>query len=544
MTELLRNLLTANAPEAVAAFAVAAVRDVTGAEVSWCGLLHEDVLRMAAHSGLRTVRMANEWTLALGDGVGGRVAAEGRPLWVRDYRHDPRRAPTRKTMIDEEGIRAAMCAPVSAGGQVLGVLFAARRDVYDWSSAEITLLSELAADCGAALGRLRRGPAGPETGNDDGPAFGEVLSLQRDVAEVLVASGDLAAGLTVLTRRLGLGTDVVDAEGQSLLGEGPAPEPVHFFAPLPGGSGERLQVSGVRDLSATERVAVQAAATVFGMQLGAARASAAVERRARRDLLDALLAEAADPRVVRSEAALLGVDLRRAHHVVCIGAHRQVQGPTGEPAPLSGAAVTQLERVVGLAYPESLTVVHEGDLLVLLPARAEARNLGGSIRELIAGRTLPPEGLAAGVGRRCMPLREFRESFGEATLALDLARRQPEPGAVFTAADLGLSGLLAASGSSRRTLEAMVDSTLGVLLEADRRDGSQHVHTLRVWLAVDRHLQRTAKLLHVHPNTVRYRLTRIGVLLKLDLRHVDTRFQIDLALRILEALERTTPAGE
>jgi DNA-binding PucR family transcriptional regulator len=90
----------------------------------------------------------------------------------------------------------------------------------------------------------------------------------------------------------------------------------------------------------------------------------------------------------------------------------------------------------------------------------------------------------------------------------------------------------------------MVDSTLGVLLEADRRDGSQHVHTLRVWLAVDRHLQRTAKLLHVHPNTVRYRLTRIGVLLKLDLRHVDTRFQIDLALRILEALERTTPAGE
>ncbi len=528
VTELLRHLLTATAPEAVAAFAVTAAREATGAEVSWCGLLHDTTLTMAAHSGLRTVRMATEWTLALGVGVGGRVAAEGRALSVRDYRHDPRRAPTQKTMIDEEGIRAAMCVPLTVGGQVLGVLYAARRETFDWSPEQLTLLSEIAIDCGSAIHRLRRrgGPGVPQGGVE------AMLGLQSDLAEVLGAAGDLTAGVILLRRRFGLSVDLVDSDGQSLIGALPSNAPSRFRVPLPGRTAERLEVSGDRELSPEEQTAVRAAALMFGLQLRVIRAGAAAERRAGRDLVDALITRSRDAQAMRSDAALLGLDLNQPHHVVCLGAHHS------EAAPLSGAAIDQLERAVAAAQPGALVVARNGDAVLVLPARAGLRPQD-RVRDLIRERTLPREGLAAGVGRRCTSPREFAEAFGEASLALDLARRQPEAGAVFTAADLGLTGLLAAGGSSRKTLESMVDGTLGPLLSADADDGTDYVRTLRGWLSQDRHLERTAALLHVHPNTVRYRIGRAGDVLGLDLKNVDNRFQLDLALRVLDALEGT-----
>ncbi|MGQ0466243.1 MAG: helix-turn-helix domain-containing protein [Sporichthyaceae bacterium] len=314
--ELLRELLSATSPEAVAAAAVSAARAATGAEVSWCGLAHDAELTMAAHSGLRTVKMAAEWSLPLGVGVGGRVAAEGRPLSVRDYRHDPRRAPAQKTMIDAEGIRAAMCAPLASGGQVFGVLYAARRETYDWTPEELAALAELAADCGTAIGGL-----GARPGSASKPAGPEpVPDLQSQLAGVLAAADDLASGVVALQRRLGL------------------------------------------------------------------------------------------------------------------------------------------------------------------------------------------------------------------------VARRPEPGRP----DAGLAGLLVAGGTSRKNLQRMVEATLGPLLRSDARDGTDYVRTLRGWLSQDRHLERTAALLHVHPNTVRYRVARAEKVLGLDLKSVEHRFGVDLALRVLDALEGTS----
>jgi sugar diacid utilization regulator/putative methionine-R-sulfoxide reductase with GAF domain len=542
LTELLRHLLTATAPESVAAFAVAAVREATGAEVSWCGLIRDTELTMAAHSGLRTVRMANEWTLPLGVGIGGRVAAEGRPLWVRDYRHDPRRAPTQKTMIDEEGIRAAMCAPLTAGGQVLGVLYAARRESFDWTPEDLTLLTEIAADCGVAIARLRR-RRGSLSGMDDVRSSADaILELQSDLADVMGAAGDLAAGVVLLHRRFGLAVDLVDADGQSLIGATPDDKPIRFRAPMPGRAGDRVEVAGDRELTIDEQVAVRAGAVVLGLHLLAIRADAEARRRAARDLVEALIARSRDPQALRSEAALLGLDLSRPHHVVCLGARRPGPGVAGEVAPLSGAAMEQLERAVAASAPGALTVSRNGDAVVVLPARSGGRPQDWAAEIVRTAGRGHRDGLAAGVGRRCTSTRDFAEAFGEASLALDLARRQAEPGAVFTAADLGLTGLLAAGGSSRKTLESLVEGTLGPLLAADAREGTDYVRTLRGWLSEDRHLGRTAALLHVHPNTVRYRIARAQDVLGLDLKNVDNRFQVDLALRVHQALEGTSAA--
>jgi DNA-binding PucR family transcriptional regulator len=64
------------------------------------------------------------------------------------------------------------------------------------------------------------------------------------------------------------------------------------------------------------------------------------------------------------------------------------------------------------------------------------------------------------------------------------------------------------------------------------------VKTLDAFLASDRHLERMATALHIHVNTVRYRLGKIQDDLGVDLRDVDTRFLLELALRVQGVLHR------
>ena len=77
-----------------------------------------------------------------------------------------------------------------------------------------------------------------------------------------------------------------------------------------------------------------------------------------------------------------------------------------------------------------------------------------------------------------------------------------------------------------------MQATLGVLTEVDARDGSDLIHTLRAYLERDRRVAETARALHLHVNTLRYRIERISKLLRVDLDDPETRFFLQLALRL------------
>ena len=81
-------------------------------------------------------------------------------------------------------------------------------------------------------------------------------------------------------------------------------------------------------------------------------------------------------------------------------------------------------------------------------------------------------------------------------------------------------------------LRSAVLETLGPLLNADGRDGSDLLNTLHAFLEHDRRIAETARALHLHVNTLRYRVDRIARLLKTDLDDPEKRFFILLALRL------------
>jgi purine catabolism regulator len=82
------------------------------------------------------------------------------------------------------------------------------------------------------------------------------------------------------------------------------------------------------------------------------------------------------------------------------------------------------------------------------------------------------------------------------------------------------------SGADPAELRARVDLVLDPL-----RDHPQLLETLVAYLSADQNINAAAEALHVHPNSLRYRLGRVEELLGRSLRSPATMADLYVALR-------------
>jgi hypothetical protein len=166
------------------------------------------------------------------------------------------------------------------------------------------------------------------------------------------------------------------------------------------------------------------------------------------------------------------------------------------------------------------------------PGRRAAidRALGGEPAAL--GLTVAPAGAARS-------LRWARLTLG---LSLDGAlpdgeassAGEPGGGPVRTAERLATVILL----QDRELARTFADARLAPLRRLPPGERDRLTQTLNAWLAHQRHTPEIADALHVHPQTVRYRVAKLRELLGDALQTPDGRFELGLALRIESALTR------
>jgi DNA-binding PucR family transcriptional regulator len=139
--------------------------------------------------------------------------------------------------------------------------------------------------------------------------------------------------------------------------------------------------------------------------------------------------------------------------------------------------------------------------------------------------------LAVGVSAVVAP-EALGGALDEARHAQRLAALRGDPVAVVTADEVTSHVLLLAAvpDDVRRTFATRV---LGPVLEHDERHGSELLATLRTFLQADGSWSRCAAVLHLHVNSVRYRIARVEALTGLDLSRIEDRVDVFLALRSL-----------
>jgi DNA-binding PucR family transcriptional regulator len=126
-----------------------------------------------------------------------------------------------------------------------------------------------------------------------------------------------------------------------------------------------------------------------------------------------------------------------------------------------------------------------------------------------------------------MPPRDAERSLRWARLALGLGGR----GLIDARDHLATLILL----GDRELAHALAAERLGPLLELPDPQQQRLLETLRAWLDHQRHTPGVAAELHVHPQTVRYRIARLRELLGDALETPEGRFELQMALRVPRA---------
>ncbi|MBN1680196.1 MAG: helix-turn-helix domain-containing protein [Anaerolineae bacterium] len=141
--------------------------------------------------------------------------------------------------------------------------------------------------------------------------------------------------------------------------------------------------------------------------------------------------------------------------------------------------------------------------------------------------------VAIGMGQPANDLRIWRESFQQAVAAYRTAH-QWRLTAPLAFREMGVYRLLSLLVGSPE-LKKFYHETLGKLTESSLHN-TEFISTLEAFFEEHGNLTRTAKRLHVHRNTLLYRMERIREISGIDLDNPETRLAVHLALRIRRIL--------
>jgi hypothetical protein len=253
-------------------------------------------------------------------------------------------------------------------------------------------------------------------------------------------------------------------------------------------------------------------ATLVGLERSRVDESRRIENRAAEPLLRLLLSENTTKNEI--ESRLAATDLTGVDTVVVCAAARQ------------GAKDLVDDLLMSFDGPAIVGVLDDEVFGLLGTAEPITAHLTEMVRTIEPA--VGPAGLALGVGRST-GISGLRTALLQARYARKLAERQPGRVAVAAGDEVASHMLLLAAvpDDLRRSFRTQV---LGPLATYDAAHSSELIRTLRVFLDHSGSWTQAAAALHVHVNTLRYRIGRVEELTGRDLTRFPDRVEIYLAL--------------
>lgn len=490
-----------------------------------------------------------EVRLPMGAGLGGLVAQTATPYSTPDYFADERFRHTGPidSAVAEEALKSILGVPLVLGKQVIGVLYAANRDVRPFAREDVALLVSLAAHAAIAIDNARllnetqlalsELEAASELLRSHTESVERAADAHDRLTRIVLHGGGVDDVVREVREVLGGEVVVVDTGGGVLASTDPASPPSEkqlatatkalsasrtseqpglCATPVVAGADELgvLMLRREAPLTQADRRILERSALVTALLLLFRRSVAEAEGRVRGELLEDLLTGAdRDPRGLRERARLLGADLDRPQAVV-------VAELVGDRARV-GQAGTYVAGVNG-----GFAAVHRGRLVVILPDREPleaARIVDEGLRTASGGP------LTAGAAGPAAGPTAIVAAYAEAERCLEALLALGRTGEAATSADLGFVGLLIGSGND---VTGFVRSVLGPVLDYDASRNTKLVGTLEAYFDAGGNLTRASTELHVHVNTVTQRLERVSRLLGEGWQEPERQLEVQLALRL------------
>jgi PucR family transcriptional regulator, purine catabolism regulatory protein len=277
-----------------------------------------------------------------------------------------------------------------------------------------------------------------------------------------------------------------------------------------------LAVASRRSPSADRlaRPAARATAPVLAALARLGGAAREQERAIRAAVLEQALEPATDhdAGTLAARAASLGVDFSAPARVVVIRRHAR-EGPARAKPDLDAVRARLEQRLdgAGLAH---LVTRRPGAVVAIVQ---------GELRPVIAGLVEEQPGIAVGIGRQLTELETARHSLRDAEIATQHLAQRPGD-RLLDFADFDLATLVVSESPAER-IEPKVEECLRLL----RSQPGLHA-ALVAYFQHGMDVMRAAGALHLHHNTVRYRLARVEKLIGRRLKDPATIASLYIAL--------------
>lgn len=297
----------------------------------------------------------------------------------------------------------------------------------------------------------------------------------------------------------------------------------------------RLVAFGSTD--ADLRVLLERAATVAALAVTRELAVASVEEKYRGDFLrDVLVGRAGQPDAVLAHCQALGWDLDRPMAVLV--AELDVPLDAGPPLdiatrPLQDRFAAAWQLVVRDVDPGAAVAGFHQEVVCVLGA-PDPETLAGTVRTLV-GRVAGDRGggrqpFSTGVSRPVAGLAHLPTALAQARRSVAVGRQMHGIGGVAHFDDLGVYRLIS-QVSDPAELRRYVAETLGPLA-GDGEEIADLRRTLEVLLETNLNVAETARRLHFHYNTLRYRIGKLERMLGPFVEDPALRLNVSVALAV------------
>lgn len=189
-------------------------------------------------------------------------------------------------------------------------------------------------------------------------------------------------------------------------------------------------------------------------------------------------------------------------------------------------------------FPEALTICFSGDVLTLLPAFYLQEDGYDELWKKFSDYLAEIQCYAGFSTVFHSVDKYFLHHYIRAMTAARIARETEEEKRYSAYNDESLFNIMA-DGLPPSNLIGLCDPNLIELIEHDKKFGTEYYYTLCCYWQLDRDHNRVCNYMHIHKNTLYYRIAKIKVLLHQDIDRHASFMQLALSAAILEALGKT-----
>ncbi|MEU4513750.1 helix-turn-helix domain-containing protein [Nonomuraea wenchangensis] len=553
-----RALTALGEPDEVLAAIVKHAHDLVGTDFTYLSVIDEKGnLSLRAHEGVfssvfRTARVP------VSTGVGAKVIESAAPYWTVDYLADETldHDPGFDEVVRTEGMKALLGVPLLVSGAVVGVLYAADRQRRSFAGDEVGMLAAFADHAAVVLENARLYQEARRALDDLRQAYSTIeaqvetmrraAAIHEDLTRLVLDGGHAGEVAEMLVAHLGGRVTVYDRTGQiqaSRCAQGPAeassPVSSAVFAETrrAGRRREHLDPDGRRHqivavlagetllghvvltraepITDAEEDTLERAAQIVGLLTLTREAMVEAENRVRGELLTEVLRGHTIDDGLRARASARGVDLDRLTGLIIADAGAERVAEMGR-------------RLHAMAEDwQGLAGEHLGSAVMLLTAEdvpAAAR----AVHRRLKAETEAPVLVVSG---RAADRPDWVATFTLTARCLSVAKVLGDADRAVSTQDYELYAL-AFDPARDKELRHFLSSTIGPLLDYDRRRSTDLLPTLAAYFDASGNVAQAARHLHVHVNTMLKRLDRISELLGPGWRDPEPGLRIHLAVRL------------